>query len=149
MAKLVCYFYTLFNLKSLKAIQTSLRNISYFSKSNIRAINRIGPHDKEVLEQIVCGLLGDCWFDRIPTKKGLSYRFNIDQESNNNEEYIRWLTQWFYDRGYCPSPNPKVIYRDKCIIYRLSLFTFTYLGWIYNDFYKIDPITKKNSFLGS
>jgi len=34
-------------------------NSSYFTKSRTKALYRIGPHDKEVLSIIICGMLGD------------------------------------------------------------------------------------------
>ena len=40
-----------------------------FNKPRIKAIYRIGPHDKEVLSILICGMLGDWWSDKI---KGLA-----------------------------------------------------------------------------
>lgn len=112
---------------------------------SILAIKRIGPHNKIVLDQIICSLLGDGWMDRIPSKKRFSYRFGIDQESYNNGEYIKWLTNWFYEQGYSSNNKPKKQIRNNRVIYRLNLYTYTSFDWIYKDFYyyKLDPITNK------
>nr|QCQ69142.1 LAGLIDADG endonuclease [Powellomyces hirtus] len=117
-----------------------------FGYPNVLALKRIGPHDYDVLGQIIWSLLGDAWLDRIPTKKGFSYRFQLDQGDGPNTEYIYWLTRFFYERGYCASPIPNriVIKVPACdrtgpktrITYRLTLFTFTSFGWIYNAFYR-------------
>lgn len=107
-----------------------------FIKPNIRAIKRIGPHNKEVLDQLIIGQLGDWWIDRIPSAVRFSYRFQIDQEYKH-KEYIYFLNKWFYDRGYCSSIIPKTISRkpDRKIL-RQTLYTFSNLNWIYDSFYK-------------
>lgn len=79
---------------------------------------------------------------RIKTKDGYSYRFQIDQEDGPNTKYIFWLAKFFYDRGYCASPVPIKINRKGSksrTIYRVSLFTFTSFEWIYNAFYVSVP----------
>jgi hypothetical protein len=109
--------------------------IPAFSRPKILAMNRIGPHNKKILIQIISSLLGDGWMDRIPSKKKFSYRFHIDQEAHNNGEYIIWLTKYFYEQGYCNSPNPKIIIRGNRKIFRLTTYSFTSFDWIYNGFY--------------
>jgi hypothetical protein len=69
------------------------------------AINRIGPHSKEVLSYIVGGLLGDWWVDKIPGKTLPSVRFNVEESISNGggiysfscpETLFSWLlfTSW-------------------------------------------------------
>src|ERR1700761_2736556 len=50
-----------------------------FNKARTKALNRIGPHNKQVLDIIICGMLGDFWADKIPGKQLDSIRFNIEQ----------------------------------------------------------------------
>lgn len=45
-------------------------------------------------------MLGDWWADSIRGKTHNSVRFSIEQ-SISNHEYIKWLHNWFYSRGYC------------------------------------------------
>jgi hypothetical protein len=114
-----------------------------FISPRTHAIKRVGPHNHDVLSRIVFGMLGDWWADRIPSKGRFSYRFQIDQE-DKHKAYIDELTSWFYDRGYCSSKSPKKINRRVTrsshqgakvrTIYRLTLFTHTSLGWLYNEF---------------
>lgn len=109
-----------------------------FSKPNTLALHRIGPHNKLILDIIICSLLADGWIDRIPSKKRFSYRFNIDQEAFNNGDYIRYINKLFYLHGYCPSPHPKSYIRNggKRTL-RLTTFTFTSFDWIYEGFYYV------------
>ena len=58
-----------------------------FNKARTKAISRIGPHNKQVIDIIVCGMLGDFWADKIPGKSIDSIRFNIEQ-SISNTAYI-------------------------------------------------------------
>ena len=119
-----------------------------FNKARTKAITRIGPHNKQVLDIIICGMLGDLWADKIPGNQLPGIRFNIEQ-SISNTAYIHQLTLLFYNLGYCARPIPTLVQKsDKEIEnrfnYRLSLFTFTSFIWIYDSYYKtINDVTKK------
>ena len=54
-----------------------------FSRARTRAILRIGPHSKDVLSIIICGMLGDWWADEIKAQALPSVRFNIEQSVKN------------------------------------------------------------------
>lgn len=112
-----------------------------FIQPKTLAIKRIGPHNKDILDQLIIGLLGNWWGNRIPSKKRFSYRFQIDQEKHN-KQYLSWLTNFFYIRGYCQSPYPKRIFRGNRLYSRLTLFTFTNLDWVFNGFYYYDSQNK-------
>lgn len=62
-----------------------IRSLSLFafSKARTRAILRIGPHSKDVLSIIICGMLGDWWADEIKAQALPSVRFNIEQSVKN------------------------------------------------------------------
>jgi ubiquinol-cytochrome c reductase cytochrome b subunit len=134
------------------------------NKSRTKAIMRIGPHNKEVLDLIICGMLGNFWADTIPGKLINSTRFQIEQ-SIINAAYIHYLTLYFYNLGYCARPIPVLVkktmqstnfsslnipyistpsegsnigYKDiieNRLNYRLTLFSFTSFNWIYESFY--------------
>ena len=118
------------------------------NKARTKAISRIGPHNKDVLDMIICGMLGDFWADKIPGKVLNSVRFNIEQ-SIKNTAYIHFLTSFFYNLGYCPRPIPTLVKKSSSVQenqfnYRLTLFTFTNFEWIYDTFYKsINGVTVK------
>lgn len=111
-----------------------------FNKARCKAINRIGPHNKQVLDIIICGMLGDFWADNIPGKQLDSIRFNIEQ-SISNSAYIHHITLLFYNLGYCARPVPTLIAKSDRLIsnrfnYKLTLFTFSSFVWIYDSFYR-------------
>ena len=114
-----------------------------FNKSRTKATLRIGPHNKEVIDIIICGMLGDWWVDKISGKNLDSYRFNIEQ-SIINSAYIHNLTLILFKSGYCARPFPtakpvektfKNIEPSLRFNYRLTLFTFSSFFWIYEAFY--------------
>ena len=110
-----------------------------FNKARTKSLERIGPHNKQILDLIICGMLGDFWCDLIKGKKSNSVRFNIEQ-SISNSSYIHYLTFLFYNLGYCVRPVPILVHKsDKTIKnrfnYRLSLFAYSNLVWIFYSFY--------------
>jgi len=126
-----------------------------FVRARTRAILRIGPHSKDVLSIIVCGMLGDWWADEIKCQTLSSVRFNIEQ-SVSHSAYIHSLSLLLFEYGYCSSFVPKLVKKsegvndkrtDKSVTrfnYRLTLFTYTNLHWIYEGFYqKINGVTVK------
>ena len=119
-----------------------------FNKSRTKALNRIGPHNKQLLDIIICGMLGDFWADKIPGKQLDSIRFNIEQ-SISNSAYIHHINLLFYNLGYCARPIPTLVekrekIRGKYFNYKLSLFTFSSFIWIYNSYYiSIEGKTRK------
>jgi hypothetical protein len=106
-----------------------------FVRARTRAILRIGPHSKDVLSIIICGMLGDLWADEIKGQILPSVRFNIEQ-SVKNSAYIHNLSLLLFEYGYCSSFVPKLVKKsegindkriDKSVTrfnYRLTLFTF-------------------------
>ena len=111
-----------------------------FNKSRTKALVRIGPHNKNILDIIICGMLGDFWADKIPGKQLNSIRFNIEQGINNSA-YIHHLALSVYELGYSARPIPKLVEKSGSTIikrfnYRLTFLTFTSFLWIYDSFYK-------------
>lgn len=78
------------------------------NKPRTKAIFRVGPHNKEVLDIIICGMLGDFWADTISGKVLNSTRFQIEQ-SISNTAYIHFLTLYMYNFGYCARPIPVLV----------------------------------------
>lgn len=120
--------------------------LSYFSKTRTKALHRIGPHNKDVLSVLICGMLGDWWADKIKGQISPSIRFNIEQAINNTA-YIHHLTLLFNELGYCSNITPTLVKKSEAVTdnrldntvtrfnYRLCLFTFTSFVWIYDSFY--------------
>jgi len=100
------------------------------------AIQRIGPHNIDVLSVIVGNMLGDGWAEN----RSNNTRFHIHMGSPNIE-YLMWLHKFFSERGYCSSKKPKLkrnIGNDNKIYFSLKFRTWTFsnLNWIYHAFYK-------------
>jgi ubiquinol-cytochrome c reductase cytochrome b subunit len=125
-----------------------------FNKARTKATLRIGPHDLDVLSIIICGLLGDWWSHKIPSRVGMSVRFQIEQAVSNTA-YIHQLALYLYEKGYCASFLPKLIKKHNSFLYkhadttidrfnfRLTLFTYSNLVWIHEGFYVNDMSTGK------
>jgi hypothetical protein len=85
------------------------------NKARTKAINRVGPHNKEILDILISGMLGDFWADKIPGKALSSVRFNIEQ-SISNTAYIHYLSLLFYNLGYCSRPVPTLIVKSPAAL---------------------------------
>ena len=118
-----------------------------FNKARTKAIYRIGPHNIDVLSVLICGMLGDWWADKLNNQSGFSVRFNVEQ-SVSNSAYIHHLTNLFFNWGYSSYIIPKLVKKSDIkqdkqsnldlpfrFNYRLTLYTFSSLIWIYNSFY--------------
>ena len=133
------------NIKNIDNFYIS--NLS-FTKNRVKAIYRIGPHNIDVLSVLICGMLGDWWVDKLNNQYGFSVRFHIEQ-SIYNSAYIHHLTNLFNNWGYSSYLVPKLVKKpkaknnkqlnhlsmDRWFNYRLTLYTFSSLVWIYDSFY--------------
>lgn len=97
------------------------------NKARTKAINRIGPHNKEILDIIISGMLGDFWADKIPGKALNSVRFNIEQ-SISNTAYIHYLSLLFYKLGYCSRPVPTLIVKSPAALGGFNLTSYRSLA---------------------
>lgn len=109
-----------------------------YHKSNIRAINRIGPHNQDVLSVIIGSLLGDGYAQQ---RSGEGVRICYRQ-SIIHKEYLFWLYNFFYDRGYTSNLHPRLYTRrlnkegKEYYGYEFNTFTFRSFNWIHQIFYK-------------
>ena len=134
-------------INDIKVIYLYLNNILPFNKARTKAIHRIGPHNIDVLSVLICGMLGDWWGDKLNNQSGFSIRFNIEQ-SISNSAYIHHLTNLFFNWGYSSYIIPKLVKKSDIKLnngssldlrlrfnYKLTLYTFSSLIWIYDSFY--------------
>ena len=85
---------------SLSSFQNQQRR---YHISNIKAINRIGPHNLDVLSVIMGSLLGDAYGDKI-SGEGVRICY---RQSIKHKEYLFWVYLFFYKRGYTSNLQPK------------------------------------------
>jgi len=114
--------------------------------TNSRAINRIGPHDWDVISVIFGLLLGDGY---AVNRSGEGVIISIRQ-SIIHKEYLFYLYNFFFTRGYCSNLEPRQYTRSLKGVekiyygYEFNTFTFRSFYWIYKSFYnngqKIMPI---------
>lgn len=83
---------------SLSLLQNQQR---YYHISNIRAINRIGPHNEDVLSLIIGSVLSYAY---VNNRSGEGVRICYRQ-SIKHKEYLLWLYTFLYNRGYTFSPD--------------------------------------------
>jgi len=126
-----------------------------FSKARTKATLRIGPHNLDILSIIICGMLGDWWSHKIPSRDGMIVRFQIEQAVSNTA-YIHQLALYLYERGYCASFLPKLVKKSEGMLdkradttvnrfnFRLTLFTYSNLVWIHEGFYVNEKSTGKS-----
>jgi hypothetical protein len=114
-----------------------------------RAINRVGPHNEDILSLFVGSLLGDGHANR---RIGEGVRFAFKQ-SGIHKEYLFWLYEFVYSRGYSSNLAPRMYstcFRsskkiascgtsdivDKTFTrYEFNTYTFRSLNFLYEAFY--------------
>ena len=113
-----------------------------FIRARTKSLKRIGPHNKDILCIIVSGMLADWWGLKISGNSLPSVQFNIEQSAKHST-YIHKICSELFELGYCSSYTPKLIVRvnknshNKIQrFYRVTLFSFTSLFWIYEGFYQ-------------
>lgn len=114
-----------------------------------RAINRVGPHNEDILSLFVGSLLGDGYANR---RIGEGVRFAFKQ-SGKNKEYLFWLYEFVYSRGYCSNLAPRMSKTGFCSNKKIACcgtsdivdktftrtefntYTFRSLNFLYEAFY--------------
>ena len=109
--------------------------------TRVKAASRIGPHNLDVISVIVGSLLGDCYANKRSVEgTRLCYR-----QSLVHKDYLFWLYNFFFTRGYCSNLEPRMNRRElknKSSTnkihygYEFNTFTFRSFNWIYKMFYK-------------
>lgn len=109
-----------------------------FHTNNIRSINRIGPHNIDILSLIIGSLLGDGYGNK---RSGEGIRICFRQ-SIKHKDYLFWLHSYLHSRGYTSNLEPRkytryLKYTNKTYYgYEFNTYTFRSFNWIYKLFYK-------------
>ena len=107
--------------------------------THAKAINRIGPHEADLVSVIIGSLIGNCIVSRSVEGTRLCYR-----QSLIHKDYLFWLYDFFYSRGYCSNLEPRKYTRrlkkgeqiQEHYGYEFNTFTFRSFNWIHKMFYK-------------
>lgn len=108
-------------------------------KNKYKGLQRIGPHNYDIISIIFGGLLGDAHGEK--RKDGIGTRITFYQESTH-VEYIIWLHKIISKLGYSSPIEPEVTIRNEkkgCRksrkIIRFRTWTYVSFNWIYEIWY--------------
>jgi ubiquinol-cytochrome c reductase cytochrome b subunit len=101
----------------------------------IRSINRIGPHNYDILSILIGSLLGNGYAER----HGNGTRICFQLEHSNNP-YLLWFHNYLSNLGYCTRNIPIITTRlgsggKLRYISRFKTYTFVSFNWIHSDYY--------------
>lgn len=141
----------LFNLAQVKKINPKsglvIKNYNKLKINSLRSFHtkvkaskRIGPHNEDVLSVLVGSLLGDCYGNR-KSVEGTRFCY---RQSIIHKEYLYWLYNFFFTRGYCSNLEPRKyvrILKNGSMVkeqygYEFNTFTFRSFNWLYDMFYR-------------
>jgi ubiquinol-cytochrome c reductase cytochrome b subunit len=105
--------------------------------SKLKNINRIGPHNKEIISIIFGTLLGDGNAEK--RSKGIGTRINFYQEAIH-VKYLLYLHKIISTLGYCNTKIPTITTRLGSKgkirkIIRFSTWTYSSFNWIHESWY--------------
>ena len=143
--KLHCLKWYYFNNDVLFSIALSLSK--EIGKTKLNSLERIGPHNIDIISIIIGSVLGDSHLEK--RNRGIGTRIKFEQ-SNKNVEYLMWFHSYLSTRGYCNTDKPKLKTRIRkngeiYFHYSLNSYTFSSLNWIHDMFYK--PIGAEGKYV--
>ena len=103
----------------------------------IKAKNRIGPHNEDIISVLVGSLLGDAHAEKL-YNGGVRFRF---RQSIKHKDYIHWLYDFFNKRGYCNNNLPSISIqkygsaKKNYEVYYFNTYSYTNFLWLYRLFY--------------
>lgn len=108
--------------------------------TRVRASNRIGPHNKDIIYVLIGSLLGDAYAN----KRSIEGTRICYRQSIIHKDYLFWIYNFFYSRGYTSNLEPRMYTRvlkkgKQSTIhygYEFNTFTFRSFNWIHEIFYK-------------
>jgi hypothetical protein len=118
--------------------QVSVLKLVLFNSPRVRSLNRIGPHNIDILSIIFGAMLGDGYCE----KHGNGARICFQQEGSHSH-YLLWLHNYVSQLGYCSQTSPKLLTRLASHgklrkVLRFNTFTFSSFNWIEESFYRKD-----------
>jgi group I intron endonuclease len=106
--------------------------------ASVKAVKRIGPHNQDIFSVITGSLLGNAIITRSVEGTRICYR-----QSSIHKDYLFWLYNFFYTRGYCTNLEPRMYTRllklrgkeVQHFGYEFNTFTFRSFNWLHEMFY--------------
>ena len=139
-----CLKWFYFNTKTLK--MSTILLLPFTHKKDVHkyrsfftgktSVERIGPHNIDVISIIIGSLLGDGQME----KYGDGARF-VFYQAKINGEYLLWLHKTISELGYAKTNIPKLYIRKGLsegeirYYFRFRTFTYSSFNWIYDAFY--------------
>jgi ubiquinol-cytochrome c reductase cytochrome b subunit len=125
----------LFNLSFISPISFELLRSK---EVKLKGINRIGPHNIDIISLIFGSLIGDAHAEK--RLKGAGTRISFYQEAVH-VEYLLYLHKMFSESGYCNPKIPNITTRlgpkgKIRRVIRFSTWTYTSFNWIHDLWYK-------------
>lgn len=122
-----------------KSIHGSYRRLTSFLAiilPNVKAINRVGPHNEDIISFLVGSLLGDCNAEKL-MNGGVRFKF---KQSSKHKDYLFFLYKFLLKRGYTNNNLPSLI-KQKVgnkihEAYCFNTYSYSSLLWLYKSFYK-------------
>ena len=134
--------FTTFSFFYIKKTKPVCSNLNKTFHTKVKASNRIGPHNEEVISVLIGSLLGDSYAS-ARTIEGTRFSY---KQSEGHKDYLFWLYEFYYKRGYCSNLKPRMYARKlrnkvsndikQHYGYEFNTFTFRSFNWIYKLFYK-------------
>lgn len=125
-----------------------------FNMPKKSSLNRIGPHNYDILSLLICHLLGDASAYKDSRGHGTNIRFYYSTVNSEYAYFIhsrqgRLISNLGYMSRLSALEKPNITYRDKGerSIIRFSTFTFSSFNWIYESFY-INNVKTVPLFIG-
>ena len=109
----------------------------FFFSRKLKSINRVGPHNLDVISLIVGSLLSNSYLEK--RENGLGVRI-IFIKYSNNVEYLMWFHSFFAEKGYCSNKKPKLskligIGNKVLFFYSFKSYSFSSFIWLFDMFY--------------
>lgn len=112
----------------------------FFYSRKLKSIDRIGPHNLNIISLIVGSLLSSSYLEKRSHESEAGVRI-IFIKYGNNVEYIMWFYSTLAKAGYCSYKKPKLyklIAKGNKVLffYVLKSFSFSSFTWLYSLFYR-------------
>lgn len=121
-------------------IWPKLTRRQFYNISKNKNLDRIGPHNEDIISLIFGSLLGNAHAEKRHNRTRIRF-----SKSSVNMEYLIWLYSKLYLSGYCSELSLEKIKNNKRKLVKINTFSFGTFNFFYDLFYDRHtmPIGKK------